>query len=517
MERQLRGALLIFAIGVFMAALDNGIITASLTTLIYAFDVSATWGSWTITLYTLGLAISVPIVGKLSDQYGRKKLFIIEICLFGLGSLLVALSINFPMFLAARFVQALGGGGLFIIASSFVLNSFPKDKQGRALGIIGGMNGIAAILGPNIGALILQLTGSWQWLFIINIPIAIFLLTFGIKYIDESQELIHEKLDWAGVLFLTTAILSIMYSLTTLEGANLVNSLLKPGFLLFFTLGILLFFVLLIVEKKVEKKQEPLLPMRLLSTPAFLWTLILASFSGMILASVIFIPGYIEQYLGIPREQAGFWFTPLAIASGIGAGGGGTLVDKKGPINTLLTASVIAMIGFLLFPIWVDSLWQMVVASCFVGLGFGMMLGAPINVLATEDTEERKGVALGTTSLFRQLGMTIAPTLYAGFIARTFLQLEDEVQKELHAADLNSNDGVTVFASQEDPYQASDFHAIQENFEQVSNEQVREVMMTTLQSVVGNGYNGLFYAAMTISMGVFLGALYMKKLRKQSR
>lgn len=111
MQKQMKWPLVLFAIGVFMAALDNGIITSSLTTLNASFGVSPTWGAWTITLYTLGLAVSVPIAGKLSDRYGRKKLFLIEVALFGIGSLLVALSTSFTFFLIARVIQALGGGG----------------------------------------------------------------------------------------------------------------------------------------------------------------------------------------------------------------------------------------------------------------------------------------------------------------------------------------------------------------------------------------------------------------------
>lgn len=514
MNRQLKGALFVFAIGVFMAALDNGIITASLTTLIYAFDVSATWGSWTITLYTLGLAISVPIVGKLSDQFGRKRLFMIEVALFGIGSLCVALSPTFPLFLASRFLQSLGGGGIFIIASSYVLNTFPKDKQGRALGLIGGMNGIAAILGPNLGAIILQATGNWHWLFLINIPISVLLLIFGGRFIKEEQELVKEKMDWAGIVFLTTAVLSLMYSLTLLEGEDLFKSLLKPTFFTFFLLAIVLFAVLFQVEKRVGATREPILPMTLMKTPTFRWTLLLASFSGMILASVIFIPGFIEQYLNIPREQAGYWFTPLALASGIGAGGGGTLVDKKGPIYTLVTASLLALIGFLLFPLWVESLWQMAVASSFVGAGFGMMLGAPINVLATENTSERKGIALGTTSLFRQLGMTIGPTIYAGFLARSLTNVEEKVYNHLPNEAVPAQAGVTFYMPEGEGLQEKDYQSIKSTFEVIQDEEIRQSMLSGLHQVVGSGYNGLFLSSFCISLLALLGTLRLRKLRK---
>src|SRR5690625_3850571 len=121
---------IILLIGVFMAALDNGIISAALTTINSSFNVSATSGSWGITLYTLGLAVATPIVGKLADKYGRKKLFLIEIAIFTVGSLGIALSPNFTFFLAARLFQSFGGGGIFIIASSYVLSTVPKARQG---------------------------------------------------------------------------------------------------------------------------------------------------------------------------------------------------------------------------------------------------------------------------------------------------------------------------------------------------------------------------------------------------
>src|SRR5699024_12124377 len=126
-------------------------------------------------------------IGKLSDNYGRRRLFIIEIFLFGLGSLLVALSPNFTFLLIARFIQAIGGGGIFIIGSSHILATMPEKSQGKALGLLGGMHGLSAVISPNLGAVILKLTGEWQWMFLINLPIALFLIIFGYLQIEETK------------------------------------------------------------------------------------------------------------------------------------------------------------------------------------------------------------------------------------------------------------------------------------------------------------------------------------------
>src|SRR5699024_12042881 len=125
------------------------------------FNVSATAGRWIITLYTLGLAITNLIVGKLSDRYGRKKLFLIEIVIFTIGSLGVALSPNFTFFLGARLFHSFGGGGIFVIASSHIISTFTKQKQGTMLGLLGGINGIASDIGSYNGNFFVECAGTW--------------------------------------------------------------------------------------------------------------------------------------------------------------------------------------------------------------------------------------------------------------------------------------------------------------------------------------------------------------------
>lgn len=519
MNRDMKWSVALFMIGIFMAALDNGIITSSLTTLIESFGVSPTWGAWTITLYTLGLAISVPIAGKLSDRYGRRNLFLIEVGLFGIGSLLVALSSNFIFFLVARFIQALGGGGIFIIASSYVLHTFPKEKQGRMLGMFGGMNGIAAILGPNIGSLILSATGSWHWLFLINVPIAIFLIGFGLLYVKERQQLVEAKLDWSGIALLIASVLLLMYSFTQLEGVNVLKSILSPSFYVVFTLGLVFLVLFYLFEKRVAKNgEDPVVRITMLHNPAFRYTLLLSFFSGAILSSVIFIPGYVEQSLNVSSSVAGYWFTPLALASGIGAGSGGILVDKRGPVQALLLASVLSFIGFLLFPLWVDSLWQMVIASMFVGVGFGIMLGAPINVLVSEQAGADKGIGLATSSLARQMAMSIAPTIYAGFIARSFMSIGDKIQAGFTEIGLNGNADPSMLGMlgmNGEAQESISIEQLRSAIDGIPLEPVKRVLNQAIHLVVNNGYNGLFWSGAVISVLAFITALILSRARKR--
>lgn len=438
-EQSQKWPLILFTIGVFMAGLDNGIISAALTTIYTSFGVSPAWGAWTVTLYTLGIAISVPIIGKLSDNYGRKRLFIIEVILFGIGSLLVALSPNFAVLLIARLIQAVGGGGIFIIASAHVLATMPKQHQGKALGLIGGMHGIAAVVGPNVGALILRVTGSWEWMFYINIPIALFLVIMGLFKLEESKQPTPLKLDMRGTVLLTLAIVSLMLGITNLNSDNLVQSMTSMSVLPFIIVGLVSIIIFLTHERNLEQRGgDPIIAFSLLRKQGFRLTLLLGLLSGGFLATIIFIPSYVQQVLQVAPENAGFWLTPLAVASGIGAGLGGYLTDKIGAKRTIVLSGLIGFSGFLLFHTFVDGFLLFFVASMLAGIGLGFLLGAPLNVLIGESVKDGQyGTSLGTLSLFRQVGLTLFPTLFASFITTGVIKIEPTFKEVFGEAVIN--------------------------------------------------------------------------------
>lgn len=524
-------AIALFSIGVLMAALDNGIISAALTTINSSFGVSANWGAWGVTIYTLGLAISIPIVGKISDRYGRKKLFIVEIALFGLGSLLVALSPNFEFYLVSRFIQAMGGGGIFIIGSSHILSTFPVEKQGKALGILGAMNGIGAILGPNLGSIILDLTGNWHYLFLINVPIAIILLLLGYFKIVETKEPAAGKLDLLGTILLSFAVLSIMYGLTNIDGVSLLESLMEPKVYPFLIGGILLFTILIIYDRSLDKRNgDPILPIKLLVQPTYLLTLLIGALSGALIAGMIFIPSFAEQILGVSAETSGYWMTPLAVASGFGAAFGGMLVDKRGPIIAVFLSGIIASIGFLLFPTWIDFKWQFVIASCVAGLGMGILLGAPLNILATERLEKDKGTSLAGLSLARQIGMTIAPTIYAGFIVRGFNKIPEFFKSDFSSILQNKMESANLSPQAMQEFQqlvgtmSSADHSANMNYasllEKIQDPTLKDVIQSSVDQITfmaaQDGYGELFYSAVVIAVLVVLLAIILKPIRQKT-
>ncbi|QQE78072.1 MFS transporter [Alicyclobacillus sp. SO9] len=507
-------ALTLFAIGVFMGGLDNGIMSSALTTLVHSFKVSASWGAWLITIYTLGLAISVPIMSKFSDKYGRKKMFLLSIALFGAGSMCVALSHSFVVILLSRVLQSLGGGGIFPIANGYIVATVPVKKQGRALGMVGGMNGISAILGPNIGSFILSATHDWHWLFWINVPIAVLLVIWGARGLEESKAEGTGSLDKIGIILMSLGVLGLMYGLTNLKGAHLLHNLGNSNVWAYAGIGVLLLVIVLWYENRIDKKgRDSLVPMSLLRQSELRWTLLIGFMSGLLLSSVIFLPAFIQVILGWPSSQAGYWYTPMALASGVGAMGGGAFMDKRGPIVTLAFGAVAAAIGSILFPLWVHTTWQMVVASSLVGLGVGVTLGAPLNFLITEKVPQNKSTALGMLSLVREIGLTLGPTIYAGFLTRGMALFPEKLMQNLKSVGISPSQIPTSELNRMN--HVSGFGSISGQIDKIPSLPIRHAVSQALLAAGQVGFHHLYWSAFWISIASLFCILIVKIYRNR--
>lgn len=512
-QKQLKIGFIILLVGVFMAALDNGIISAALTTINSSFNVSAVSGTWGITLYTFGMAVATPIVGKLSDRYGRKRLFLIEVAIFTLGSLGVALSPSFELFLASRLFQSFGGGGIFIIASSHVISTFPKEKQGSMLGLIGGMNGIASVIGPNIGSFLIDWTGSWHWLFLLNVPIGVLLVAIGFFTLTETREEVLSKIDFLGISLLSFSILSVMYGINNLGSGDLLNSFLDIMVFGFLILGVIVFAILIMVEKRNESKNvDPILPYTLLKKPTYTVTMIMALLSGTFIGAIIFIPSFAEQILNIPAAKSGYWMTPLALASGIGAGGGGYFVDKYGSVKTLALAGVIAIIGFGGLGFLVDTKMMFVLFSVIAGIGFGFVLGAPLTVLTSNAAGKQKGSALGTLSVARQIGLTISPTIFGAVIQRGFSQIGSLIPEKLQAHGVNPED---MPDGALDSLSDTNYSDIQETIEKIPSEDVRATLTEAFHETAENAYHPIYLITAGMALMIIILVLVFHKQFKR--
>jgi len=419
--------LITFLLGVFMGAIDAGIVSPSLTTMMKDFGIDFKWSVWVITIYTLVYAVSMPIVSKLADIYGRKKVFIVAIGLFGFGSFLSGLANSITWLLIARGIQAIGGGGIMPIANTVIGQSFPKEKRGMALGLVGATFGVGTIVAPNLGGFIVE-TFNWRWIFFVNVPIAIIIILMALRLPDQVEES-NRKLDWVGSLLLSAIILSLMYGLTNLETNNFLYSFTSNKVLPF----IIISFVLLIPFVKLEKGlNDPIIKIAYFKDKNIVLTLIISFITGIGMMSVIFVPAFSETLLQLSEGKGGYIMTILAVASGVSAGFGGVLLDKWGAKKVVILGFLLSMIGALSLAFIAKDWPTLSVGLIFSGFGVGFTMGAPLNYIILELTpSEESSVALSLVSLFRSIGTSIGPVMLAGFISGAAVQIPSNINKDL--------------------------------------------------------------------------------------
>ncbi|WP_377889021.1 MFS transporter [Alkalihalobacillus sp. R86527] len=418
MGKQKRFLLITFLLGVFLGALDSGVISPALTTLVKELDIELKFTVWVVTIYTLVYAVSMPITGKLADLYGRKRIFLVGIFLLALGSLVAGLSGSLPSLLTGRAIQAAGAGGIIPIANAVIGSSFPKEKRGMALGLIGAMFGIASILGPAVGGFLVAQV-SWRWIFILNIPIAFIIFFMALKLPVEEGNTTRTKLDWKGALLLSVAIISLLLGLTNLNTKDLIHSIttLSVWPLLLFSVVILFPFM------KIEASSEdPIINTSYFRNRSIVLALLISTITGVGIISMIFIPSFSELLLELSTGRGGYVMVILALASGFAAPIGGILLDKWGAKQVVLTGFSLSLIGALIFSFLADGWVMLIIGMTFSGVGIGFTMGTPLNYIMFELTPEKEaGASQSLVSLFRSIGTSLGPVILAGFIATSTL------------------------------------------------------------------------------------------------
>nr|WP_295599817.1 MFS transporter [uncultured Terrisporobacter sp.] len=428
--------MIIYLAGIFMGALDTGIVTPARTVIQSNLGVNEQTGIWMITIYTLAYATSIPIMGKLADKYGRKYIYLTSIFLFGLGSLFCGLSQDFGSFnllLIARVVQALGGGGIVPVATAEFGTTFPEEKRGLALGLVGGVYGIANIFGASAGSAVLDIfgTNNWQFIFYINLPITVFILIAGFIALRNTKVPDTSKIDFSGIFTLTIMILSLLYSLKNLDFfdfSTITNKDVLPFLILFLVLIPLFIFI----EKRAE---DPVMNLSYFTNKDIVLTLIISTLTGVIIMGMIFVPQFCENSMKIATGSGGYFVIILGLFAGLGAPVSGKLIDKFGAKLILGFGFIISIVGSLFLAFFATnhpSLFSVVVSLILIGIGVGFTMGTPLNYMMLSHTKESESnSALATLSLVRSIGTAIAPAIMVGFIAHAGANIQDEIMKDM--------------------------------------------------------------------------------------
>ena len=184
LPREQRSLLAVLFGGVLLAALDIAIVGPALPAIRTSYEVGSRGLSWVFSAYVLFYLLGAPLLAKVSDRIGRRAVYAQSLGLFAGGSLLVAAAPTFEVLLLGRAIQAFGAGGIFPVATAVIAEVVPSAQRGRVLGLIGATFGLAFLLGPILGGLLLH--WSWRWLFLVNVPIAAVLIGVGLRRLPSA-------------------------------------------------------------------------------------------------------------------------------------------------------------------------------------------------------------------------------------------------------------------------------------------------------------------------------------------
>lgn len=435
--RRWAGPLTLYLLGIFMGAIDTGIITPARPIISAQLGVDESAGIWMITIYTLAYAAAIPIMGKLADRNGRKRIYLLSIGLFGLGSLLCGLSQDvgsFGMLIASRALQAIGGGGILPIATAEVGTTVPTERRGLALGLVGAVYGVANIFGASAGSLVLQIAGpqNWQWIFYVNIPITVAILVVGSLVLPRHTGEVTAPIDALGSLVLVTMILSLLYGLRNLDFLDVASSVTGTDVWPFLVTFLALVPILIVVERRAA---DPVLHLAYFTDRGIALTLLLSLLSGVILMGVVFVPEFAENSLRLPAGSGGYAVIALGLTSGVGAPLSGRLTDRFGPRLVLGLGALVCLVAAAALIGWAipaPSTVSVMVSLCLLGLGLGFVVGSPLNYMMLERTDPAdSSSALATLSLMRSIGTTLAPAVMVGFLAQAGVVVQADVTAAL--------------------------------------------------------------------------------------
>ncbi|HVD43626.1 MAG TPA: DHA2 family efflux MFS transporter permease subunit [Gaiellaceae bacterium] len=389
----------ITSVAVFMATLDNLVVTTALP--VIRKDLHATLASleWTVNAYTLTFAVLLLTGAALGDRFGRRRMFAVGLAIFTVSSAAAALAPSAGALIAARAAQGAGGAIITPLTLTILSAGVPANRRGAFIGAWSGIAGLAVALGPVVGGAVVSGI-SWHWIFWLNVPIGIALIPLALRRLDESYGP-AAMLDLPGVALATAGLTGIVWGLIRGNGegwasAEIVTALVG---------GAIVFALFIVWELRAR---EPMLPMRFFRNRAFALANVasLFMFFGMF-GSIFLLSQFFQIIQGYSPIASGVRILPWTIMPLFVAPIAGALSDRIGGhrlmgVGLILQASGLASIAAISTP--TTPYWQLVTPFAISGIGMAMFWAPVANVVLSAVKPEEQGQASGANNAIRELG-----------------------------------------------------------------------------------------------------------------
>ncbi len=401
------GAIVAIAFALCMSVLDINISNVVLPTFAHDFGTSPSVTTWIVNGYQLAIVISLLSFSSLGEIIGYRKIFLFGVALFGITSLLCALSHSFWTLTVARVFQGFSASAITSVNTALIRLIYPKSQIGKGMGINAMVIAISAAAGPSVASGILSIA-SWHWLFAINIPLGLAALWLGSKHLPRQAQLSKRKFDTTSAIANAITFGLLFYTLDGFAHHERYDYL------------ILQLIVLIVIGTYYIRRQlnqeTPLLPFDLLKIPIFRLSIItsICSFTAQMLA-MISLPFFLQNTLGHSEVMTGLLLTPWPLATLITAPIAGSLVSRIHP-------GILGSMGMVIFGIGLYSLSGLDAESTVTGIiwrlalcgaGFGLFQTPNNSTIISSAPTQRSGGASGMMGMARLTGQTFGTTLVA--------------------------------------------------------------------------------------------------------
>lgn len=404
----------IVSIGLFMASIDQTIVATALPAIEHDMHAGINWSGWTITIYALGQVIAMPMAGKISDMYGRKKVFAVSAAVFTLSSLCCGFAPNMALLLLPRFIQALGGGAFMPSATGIVSDHFGPERD-RAVGMFTSILPVGGIIGPIVGGVFVSYW-SWRGIFLVNVPIGLALIALTLRFIPPSGRRPSSRIDLHGIILLAVLIASAMFGVTYLGSGAI--PLYDPVFL---ALEAVAAVTLALFIRHSKTDPAPFVPYRLLRGRGFgIMNLINLVYGAAALGFAALVPLYAHDRYRIAPLGAGTLLTARGVGMIAVAGVAAMALRRTGYRLPMIGGFLILAAGLLMMSLSPDLspyAW-LTIAAGLTGCGMGLSVPATNNASLQLAPDQVAAIA-GLRGMFRQAGAIVAVSVTTAIIARS--------------------------------------------------------------------------------------------------
>jgi EmrB/QacA subfamily drug resistance transporter len=452
--------------------------------------------SWIATSTLLVLAVTIPMVGKLSDIYGRRGFYIAGLVVFMLGSILAGAAQGFWWLVGARAIQGLGMGTIMPLSQTIIGDIISPRERGKYMGYLGGVFGIASIAGPLAGGWITD-AFSWRWLFFVNLPISVAALAFILVYFYLPHVPREHSLDYVGFATLGLGLSAVLLA-TSWGGTQ--YPWVSWQIISLYVVGAVILTGFFVNENNAD---EPMLPLRLWKNPIFT----LSNISNMAVAmtmfgAIFFIPVYAQGVIGVSVTNSGAVLIPLTVCMILVSILVGRLITRTGRYKGFLLAGTLIMaLGYYLLTRLEYGATQTDLTLCMVvtGVGLGALLQTYTLVVQNATPRSDLGVATSMTQLSRSLGATVGTAIFGTLMVNG---MRTEVPKYLP----------TEALSGPQTEQFSGGSGVGAVLDPTALAQLPEVLATGIREGLAAAMHPVFVTGLPILAVAFVATLFIKEL-----